>query len=197
MLSEDMVGPPYDPDGVYGWAKLTAELTLRAWHDERGFRSASCRLFTVYGERCQESHAIMAMIARAFVGQRPFQVWGDGTQIRNWTYVSDIVRGLVLAAERIDDATPVNLGTEEPITVSRAAQLVLEMSGHDPEIELLRDMPTGPLNRVASHAQATRLLDWQPEFDFETGLRRTLEWYFRTKQRESVLERLAAGLVER
>ncbi len=59
-------------------------------------------------------------------GQDPFDVWGDGTQIRNWTYVDDIVSGTILAAEKINDGTAVNLGTMERIRVKDAAQMVLE-----------------------------------------------------------------------
>ena len=73
------------------------------------------------------------MIARAFVGQDPFDVWGDGTQIRNWTYVDDIVSGTILAAEKINDGTAVNLGTMERIRVIDAANMVLEFSGHKAE----------------------------------------------------------------
>ncbi|HKF75131.1 MAG TPA: NAD-dependent epimerase/dehydratase family protein, partial [Candidatus Dormibacteraeota bacterium] len=67
-LSEDMAGPPYDADGMYGWSKLMTEMTLSACHRTHGMKTASCRLFTVYGERGVENHAVMAMIARAFVG---------------------------------------------------------------------------------------------------------------------------------
>ncbi|MBM3777717.1 MAG: NAD-dependent epimerase/dehydratase family protein [Acidimicrobiia bacterium] len=57
-----------------------AEMTLRAYAAEAGMKSVSCRYFTVYGERCHENHAIMAMIARAFIGQDPFVVWEE-TQV--------------------------------------------------------------------------------------------------------------------
>ncbi|HYX22518.1 MAG TPA: NAD-dependent epimerase/dehydratase family protein, partial [Thermoanaerobaculia bacterium] len=144
-LTEEMVGPPYDADNLYGWAKLMAEMTLRAYARDFGFRSASCRFFTVYGERGVENHAVIAMIARAFVRQNPFEVWGDGTQIRNWTYVGDIVRGMVLAAERIDDGTAINLGTEERTRVIDAVREVLRYTGQEAEIRFLPHMPTGPL----------------------------------------------------
>src|SRR5204863_286549 len=68
-LTEDMVGPPYDSDHLYGWAKLMGELSLQAFYRDRGFKSVSCRLFTVYGERGVENHAVIAMIARAFIDQ--------------------------------------------------------------------------------------------------------------------------------
>jgi nucleoside-diphosphate-sugar epimerase len=110
-LTEDMVSPPYDADNMYGWAKLMGELTLRAYHQQYELKSASCRYFTVYGPRGVENHAVMAMIARAFIGEDPFEVWGTGEQIRNWTYIDDIVEGTILTAEKVYDATPLNLGT--------------------------------------------------------------------------------------
>lgn len=67
-LTEDMVGPPYDADNMYGWAKLMGEMTLQSFYKDWGMKSASCRYFTVYGERGHENHAVIAMIARAFVG---------------------------------------------------------------------------------------------------------------------------------
>ena len=64
---------------MYGWAKLMAELTLQAYHREHKLSpTASCRYFTVYGPRGVENHAVIAMIARAFVREDPFEVWGDG-----------------------------------------------------------------------------------------------------------------------
>ena len=80
-LTEDLVKLPLmHADNLYGWAKLMGELTLKAYHDEYGIKTASCRYFTVYGPRGEENHAVIAMIARAFIGQDPFEVWGDGTQ---------------------------------------------------------------------------------------------------------------------
>lgn len=196
-LSEEMVGPPYEADNMYGWAKLMTEMTLRAYHRDLGFRSASCRFFTVYGERGVENHAVIAMIARAFVRQDPFEVWGDGTQIRNWTYVGDIVRGMALAAERIDDGTAVNLGTEERTRVIDAVREVMRYTGHRAEVKLLPHMPTGPLNRVASNRLAQELLGWRPEMRFIDGLHRTIDWYFATREREAVGGYLAEMLTER
>jgi nucleoside-diphosphate-sugar epimerase len=185
-LREEDVKPPHDADNMYGWAKLMAELTLQAYHREHGLKAASCRYFTVYGPRGVENHAVMAMIARAFIGQNPFDVWGDGTQIRNWTYVDDIVSGTILAAEKIDDGTAVNLGTMERIRVMDAAKMVLEFSGQKADIRLRPDMPTGPVNRVADNALAKKLMGWEPKTPFREGLRKTMDWYFASKQKEQV-----------
>lgn len=197
FLTEDMVGPPYDPDGMYGLAKLAGELTLKHLHEEAGLATCSCRYFTVYGPRGVENHAVMAMIARAFIGEDPFIVWGTGEQIRNWTYVTDIARGTVLAAEKLNDGSAVNLGTMERVRVMDAVQMVLEFTGHEATIETRPDMPTGPMNRVADNSLARQRLDWEPEILFKDGLRRTIEWYFSSKQRDEVRGYLDVMLTER
>ena len=137
------------------------------------------------------------MIARAFVKQDPFIVWGTGEQIRNWTYVSDIVEGTILAAEKIDDGTAVNLGTMERTRVIDAAREVLRYTGHRAEIALQPDMPSGPLNRVPDVARAGRLRGWAPTVTFADGLHRTIDWYFASKDREHVRLSLAAMLKSR
>lgn len=196
-LREQDVKPPHDADNMYGWAKLMAEMTLQAYHREFNLGAASCRYFTVYGPRGVENHAVIAMIARAFVHQDPFDVWGDGTQIRNWTYVDDIVSGTILAAEKINDGTAVNLGTMERIRVLDAAKMVTEYAGYKPEIRFLRDMPTGPMNRVADNHLARTLLGWEPKTPFGEGLRKTMDWYFASKQREQVRDVLETMLTAR
>ena len=196
-LAEKHVGPPYDADNMYGWAKLMGELTLRAYHQDHGLKSVSCRYFTVYGPRGHENHAVMAMIARAFIRQDPFEVWGSGRQVRNWTFVSDIVDGTLRAAARIDDARAVNLGTRERIRVIDAARHVLDYIGHRPEVRLRKDMPTGPMNRVADPSLAEELLGWSPRVRFADGLRTTIDWYVRTHRRDQVAARLPHLLTER
>lgn len=196
-LTEDKVGPPYDADNMYGWAKLMAEMTLQAYSKEYGLKTASCRYFTVYGPRGVENHAVIAMIARSFVKQDPFVVWGTGEQIRNWTYIDDIVSGTILAAEKIDDGTAVNLGTMERIRVIDAAKEILRYMGHKARIEPHPEMPTGPYNRVADNSLAEKLLGWEPKVKFMDGLHRTIDWYVSTRQQEQVASTLEAMLTER
>ena len=196
-LTEEKAGPPCDADNMYGWAKLMAEMTLQAYYRERGMRAACCRYFTVYGERGHENHAVIAMIARAFVKQDPFIVWGTGEQIRNWTYVGDIVSGTIRAAEVIDDGTAVNLGTMERTRVLDAVNEVLRYTGHRATIELHPEMPIGPMNRVADNSRALKLLGWEPKVKFMDGLHRTIDWYFRTKDRYQVARILEQVLTER
>lgn len=197
FLYEDMVTPPYEADGLYGWGKLMAELTLKAYHYQHGLKTASCRYFTVYGPRCTENHAVMAMIARGYLKLDPFEVWGDGEQIRNWTYVDDIVSGTIAVAENIHDGTSINLGTMERIKVKDCANQVISTLNPGAQIKLLTDKPTGPLNRVASNALAKELLDWIPQTTFSEGLQKTIEWYVGSKTTEQANSDLTRKLVDR
>lgn len=180
-LIESMVKPPFEADNMYGWAKLMGELSLKSFRLEHGMKTVSLRYFSVYGPRGLESHSIMAMIARAFIRQNPYEIWGDGSQIRNWTYVSDIVDGTLLAAEKIDDGSAVNLGTMEGISVKRAVETILNRVGYRPKMKYLPQMPVGPLNRVADNRLAFEKLGWRPQVKFSDGIDKTIDWYFRHK----------------
>ena len=196
-LTEDLVGPPYDADNMYGWAKLMAELTLRHFVKQGLLKAASCRYFTVYGPRGKEDHAVIAMIARAFILQNPFEVWGTGEQIRNWTYIDDIVEGTILAAEGIDDGTAVNLGTMERIRVVDAAAMILRRMGVEVPLKFLPDMPTGPYNRVAANQLAKELIGWEPRIPFREGIVKTIDWYVNNRNPDEVRSQLQSMLTER
>lgn len=196
-LTEDLVTPPYSADNLYGWAKLMAELTLRAYCAEGRLRAACCRYFTAYGPRCPESHAVMAMIARAVSDQDPFEIWGTGEQVRNWTHVSDIVEGTIRAAERIDDGTAVNIGTMERTKVVECARAILGYMGKDPELAFDPTKPTGPYNRVCDLTRCRQLLDWEPQTSFEDGLRATIDAYVASHDAVAIRANLEHLLTER
>jgi nucleoside-diphosphate-sugar epimerase len=176
----------YDSDKLYGWAKLMAEFTLQAIHKEHGIATSSTRYFTAYGPRAKEDHAVMAMIGRAFIQQNPFEIWGDGTQIRNWTYIDDIVTGTILTAENIHDGRAINIGTMERTSVKEAAKVICDMMGYTPDLKFLLDKPTGPMNRVADNALAKQVFGWVPAVSFREGVEQTIHWYRNSKSVEGV-----------
>jgi nucleoside-diphosphate-sugar epimerase len=196
-LQEPQVGPPYDADNTYGWAKLMGEMTLRALAREAGINCVSCRYFTVYGEGGVENHAIIALIARARAAQDPYEVWGTGEQIRNWTYVGDIVAGTIRAAEVVSDGTAINLGTTERVRVIDAVHQIFAIAGYTPTLRFRPDMPVGPTNRVADNTLARTLLGWTPKVPFHEGLRRTMDWYYKTRSPQEAMRRLETTLLAR
>ncbi len=184
-------------DGEYGWAKLMGEMALQAYSRQYRMKTACCRIFTAYGERENETHAVIAWIARAFVEQDPFVVWGTGQQDRNFTYVGDIVEGLLRAAGCITDGSPVNLGTAEHIKILDAVQLVLELTGVSTTLVCDQSKPTGVFSRAVDLTRTRQLLSWEPQTSFRSGLSRTIEWYYSTHDRAFVRENLATLLTER
>lgn len=197
-LAEDDVGPPYHPDGTYGFAKLAGELTLRAYAASGMIQAACPRYFTAYGPRGHENHAVLAMIARAFVKQDPYDVWGDGGQVRNWTHVNDVVEGTLRAAERIDDGAAINVGTTERVTVRDAAELARKLLDHAPrKVRYLSHAPTGPRCRVADDRRCREQLGWTPTVRFADGLRDTVQWYVDTHEPAGVAASLERRLTER
>jgi UDP-glucose 4-epimerase len=185
-------------DGEYGWAKLMGEMTLRAYWKEYGLKSVSCRLFTAYGERENETHAVIALIAKAFIRMDPYEIWGDGQQDRNFTYVGDIVEGMIRAAERIDDASAVNIGTAEHIKIIDLAKLIFDVTGFHPiRINFDTTKPVGVYSRAADLTRLRMLLDWEPSASVEEGVRRTIDWYVASHRLPDVANGLGALLTER
>jgi len=185
-------------DGEYGWAKLMGEMTLKAYWKQHGLKSVSCRLFTAYGERENETHAVIALIAKAFIQMDPYEIWGDGQQDRNFTYVGDIVEGMMRAATAVDDASPVNIGTTEHIRIVEAARGIFSQTGFTPsELFFDTNKPVGVYSRAADLTRARELLGWEPSTSFAEGLIPTVGWYYASREPEDVAARLGLLLTER
>lgn len=197
MVSFEERGGAY-ADESYGWAKLMGELSLQSFHEQYGVDASSVRIFTAYGPRENETHAIIALIAKAYAGQEPFQVWGDGEQTRNFTYVDDIVNVLMLANENINDATPVNAGIPEYISINDVVKAIFDYMEQDPPgMNYMTDKPEGVRHRAADTTRAEELLGWEPEYTLNQGLAETIDWYSSNRDREYVRENLRTLLHER
>jgi len=165
-------------DREYGWAKLMGEMELDAFHRQYGLKGSAVRYVTAYGEREDDTHAIIALIRRAVERQDPYIVWGTGEEDRDFTHVSDIVDGTILAAERISDGTPVNLGTAKRYKIKDVVRMILDIVGFEPR-ELVFDTskPTGVVTRALDIRRAKDLLGWKPKVGLEEGLRQTIQWF--------------------
>lgn len=197
-LKEDMIdyNDWREADGEYGNQKLYGERMLDAYVSAGEFKGVSTRSFTVYGPLMKENHAIAALIAKVMIKQNPIEVWGNGSQIRNWTYVTDNVSGALLAAEHIDRGAA-NIGVEARLTPIYAVNKICDIMEWWPDSVLYqREKPTGPVNRVAD-ASKLKALGWTPKYTFEEGLRKTINWYLSTHTAEEVRKDFERKLTER
>jgi len=177
-------------DIEYGWTKLIGETQLIAFLKQYGLRGCSVRFVTAYGPRENDTHAIIALIRKAVEKRDPYVIWGTGDQDRDFTYVSDIVDGTLLAGERITDGTAVNLGTSVRHKIKDVALKILELTGHKPtRIVFDSSKPVGVVSRALDISRARELLGWQPKVMLEEGLRRTIAWF--VERRPKPVETLA------
>jgi len=168
-------------DIEYGWAKLMGEVQLIAFIKQYGLKGCSVRFVTVYGPRENETHAIIALIYKAYERMDPYVIWGTGEQERDFTYVEDIVEGMLLAGEKIEDGTPINLGTGKRYKIKQVAEKIFEIMRWRPKkIVFDTSKPVGVVSRALDITRAKQLLGWEPRFSLEEGLKRTIKWYVRT-----------------
>jgi len=174
------------------------EMALKAYHRQYGMKTSLVRIFTAYGPRENETHAIIALIAKAFIKMKPYIIWGTGEHDRNFTYVQDIVDALVLAAEKIEDGSPVNAGRDDRININQAAELIFDIIGWRPK-QIKQDLskPQGVASRAADLTRAKRILRWKPKVTYRKGFQKTIEWYFANKIKEEVKANLEKLLMER
>ena len=168
-------------DGEYGWAKLMGELQLRAFCKQKGISGVACRIFTAYGERENESHAVIALIAKAAARLDPFPIWGDGLQTRNFTYVQDTVTGLALSGAVLEGFDVINVGTDTHHTILELLEQIFGFVGWRPKtIERQLDKPVGVKSRAADVTKCRERLGWVPSCSLREGVERTTAWYLNT-----------------
>jgi dTDP-glucose 4,6-dehydratase len=168
---------PVGPRGVYDEAKRFAEAITMAYHRVHGLDTRIVRIFNTYGSRMRltDGRAIPTFIRQALAGE-PLTVFGDGSQTRSFTYVSDLIDGIWrLMQAPVNE--PVNIGNPREMTLLELATHVLRLSGSRSEI-VFGPLPTDdPKVRQPDIGRARRLLGWEPSVPLEDGLRRTIEWY--------------------
>jgi len=187
-LSEDLVDIKdlnkfFSADEEYGFSKLMGEIQLHALYKQYKIKCGIARFVTVYGPRENETHAIIALIYKALNKQDPYEIWGTGQQSRDFTFVYDIVRGFVMIAEKINDCTPINLGTGKKYKIIEVANMIFDIIGWRPkEIKLDTSKPVGVEERALDISKAKELLGWEPLYDLYEGLKITIEWYKNEKK---------------
>ena len=166
---------PIGPRGVYDEAKRYAEALTMAYHRQQGVDTVIMRIFNTYGARMRphDGRAIPTFLRQA-LQDRPITVFGDGSQTRSFTYVSDLIDGMIRLAES-GHHYPVNIGNPNEFTLLELAHTVIEVTGSQSEI-VHEALPTDdPQVRRPDISLARDLLDWEPKVELREGLQRTIE----------------------
>ena len=173
---------PIGPRGVYDEAKRFAEAMTVAYHRYHGLDAKIVRIFNTYGPRMRvnDGRAVPAFISQALCND-DVTVFGDGTQTRSFTYITDLVDGIIrLMLSDVND--PVNIGDPREMTIEEIARTIIRMTGSKSKI-IYKPLPTDdPRVRQPDITRARSLLKWEPKVPLEDGLVKTID-YFRTKVR--------------
>jgi len=174
----------YDPEPTnlgYGWSKRVAELLARFYHLQYGLKIAIARPFNAYGPRDnfnpKFSHVIPGLIKRVFDGENPLVVWGSGKQTRSFIFVQDLAQGLLDALEKYCACDPINIGSDEEITIADLARKIIKISGKKTKIIFDKTRPDGQPRRVGDLKKAKQTIGFQAKTKLDQGLRETIEWY--------------------
>lgn len=169
------------PDGAYGWVKLMGEFQLQTLAQSSNVIGRSARIFTAYGSRENESHAAVALLAKALLKVDPYPIWGNGQQTRNFTHVTDTAKGLFHLAtdSRPENYLAVNVGSSQHLRVLDLVEVIFDLTGWRPkEIEFQMDRPTGVKSRAANNDLMKSISGgWEPITSLQEGMLETFQWY--------------------
>jgi nucleoside-diphosphate-sugar epimerase len=171
--------PSDRPLSPYAASKKAAEVASYTYHSLHGLDAAVLRFFTVYGPAGRPDMSIFRFIDRISAGV-PITVFGDGTQERDFTFVSDVARGVVAALD-LTGFNVINLGSDRPIVLNDVIRMIEQSLDKTALIEHEPRHPADVTSTWADISTAKEKLDWKPEVNFEEGLAKAVDWYMENK----------------
>jgi GDP-L-fucose synthase len=164
-----------------GWVKRYMETLCRHHHLTSGMKVGIVRPVAYYGPYdnfdLNSSHVVPALIRKAVEKQTPFDVWGDGSTARQFTFVQDIAKAILLVAEHYCVCDPVNIASPATHTVAELAQVILDVAGHDVPISFTGDRSNVINRRVSDVSKIKKLLGYECQTSLIEGIKATIDWY--------------------
>ena len=178
-------GYPDETNAPYGIAKRTLLVQSQAYRQQFDFNSIILFLTNLYGPKDHfdptSATVIPALINKISSAKKQTEksvsIWGDGTPTRDFLYVQDAVRGLMLAAEKYDEGLPINLGSDQETTINELVNLISKITGFKGQIKWDKSKPNGQPRRKVSNKLAEEKLGFKAETTLEEGLQKTIEWF--------------------
>lgn len=179
------MGYPEETNAPYGLAKKMLLVQGQSYREEYGFNAIYLLPVNLYGPgdnfNPSSSHVIPALIKKCIDAQdsgTPYiEAWGDGSPTREFLYVEDAARGIVMAAEKYNDPDPVNLGSSNEISIRDLVNLIVELTGYQGEVRWDPSKPNGQPRRKLDVSRAHERFGFMSQMDFREGLKRTITWY--------------------
>lgn len=177
-------GYPEETNAPYGIAKKALLVQAQAYREQYGFNTIFLMPVNLYGPRdnfdLETSHVIPALIRKMVEARESgtdVELWGDGSPSREFLFVEDAARAVLLATERYNDPDPVNIGAGFELTIKDLAEIVAEKVGFEGEIIWDTSKPGGQPRRSLDTSRARERFGFEAEISFGDGIARTVEWF--------------------
>jgi len=183
-------GYPEETNAPYGLAKKMLLVQSQAYRQQYGFNSIFLIPVNLYGPRdnfnLASSHVIPALIRKCIeareAGQEQVVVWGDGSPTREFLYVEDAARAILLGSERLNESVPVNLGSGTEISIRDLAEKIAGLTRFEGRLVWDSDKPNGQPRRALDVSRAKELFGFEAQFTLDEGLKRTVAWFEQARQ---------------
>lgn len=190
-------GYPEETNAPYGLAKKMLLVQSQAYRQQYGFNAIFLMPVNLYGPgdnvSPQSSHVIPALIHKCIDAiqkrKNEIVVWGTGKASREFLYVKDCARAIVLATERYNKPEPVNIGAGFEITIKDLVGLITQLTGFSGRVVWDRTKPDGQPRRMLDTSKAAREFAFRAETDFNEGLKKTIDWYIKANQNAKSVKR--------
>ena len=176
---EAFVGNPHSAYYGVAWMKRYAEIVCNHFNNITNTKFSIIRTTAMYGPNDnfnERGHVIPQLIMKADSGMNPFEIWGDGNQVRDFTYVDDVIDALLLVTEKSNGET-YNVATGIPTTVTQLVETITDIYGYKPEFKYDLSKPTMIQKRVVDVSKIYKDLNWKAKYNLREGLEKTIEWY--------------------
>jgi len=170
---DDPINLPWSP---YAATKRSNELMLATWHHLYGIESHALRFFTVFGPGQRPDLAIAKFIS-LIEQDKPIPFFGDGTTGRDYTFIDDIVQGVVASIDRVSGCEIINLGGDEPVTLTQMVETIEQVMGKKAKLDRKPVQPGDVPRTMADVSKARRMLGYEPKTSFAEGVAKQYEWW--------------------
>lgn len=178
------LGPPHYSNYAYAYAKRMAEIQIRAYNQQYGTKYFSVIPCNLYGPNdnfnIENGHVIPTLIHKCYLAKKngtPFEIWGDGTPLREFLFSEDVAEILDTLVEKYDDTTPIIISNTDQYAIKDAVDLIVKYMEFSGETKWLKEKPNGQFRKPSSNKKLLNVIGDYKFTPLEEGIKKTVEWF--------------------
>ena len=192
VKEDDVNNEFYKSYHIVAWMKRFTEIVCDMYSNKIAdpMQTIVLRPGNLYGPHdkfdWEKSKVIPALIRRAIEKHDPFQIWGDGKDLKDFLYIEDYIDAMLIAIEKLDDNQPLNIASGQPITIKEVLEEILIFANYkNAPLAYDTSKPTMIPKRMIDISKAKEKLDWSPKVSIKEGIEKTVDWYKKTYKNKS------------